>query len=569
MSIILKAIDIWNNNRHKYVIIMKNIERLLKSAILIYIILVLCYISYKQSMLLLLTPLTVIVFLCIAKKLELYTHIIVLVTAIFFSILSNETIYLSIPLAASIPFIARRLSFSEETSILGSTSIATLKYMIIASPLLLIDLDIALPMTVTTIMTILISIASYIKLSKIYASIVSKPNDVVLGRNAFISIEIYTSFKCYICIRYGQHKKILLAKDREIIDIELESRYVGINFVDIVITVYDVWGFSSKIISRSMIEYRVVPLLFKTLDIVRKKLTVYSEYRDSIAPELEISVLDLGLGLAIPRKDLEAIEALRKLVHVVKIPYISIIIERFIEILEEVIHLSTGDRGVSKRNRYGEYIGSRNYVPGDFIKHIHWKKSIGIGFMIVKEFGRETPEKLKNLSSRSMEPIIIVDLYATNSLELDRILSSLIRLCLSLLEISPELRFILILSISGTIISIRGKAIDIMFKLYKVFKELPMQILYSYNPVKVDEKNIEEILKMSIKPRLVSMYIASNTDYAEKLLKLLIANGVMPPKIFTAIYSDSLVTRYSIIKNIFISHGYIYTSLDSIAIKTI
>jgi hypothetical protein len=63
------------------------------------------------------------------------------------------------------------------------------------------------------------------------------------------------------------------------------------------------------------------------------------------------------------------------------------------EVVNEIAALMAGPSVYTpalRRRRIGEYVSARLYVPGDDPRTIHWKKSLKLQELVVKEYAEET-----------------------------------------------------------------------------------------------------------------------------------------------------------------------------------
>ncbi|MFN3268656.1 MAG: DUF58 domain-containing protein, partial [Zestosphaera sp.] len=135
------------------------------------------------------------------------------------------------------------------------------------------------------------------------------------------------------------------------------------------------------------------------------------------------------------------------------------------KILERVIQAARG--------YVGEYLGVREYTPGDSPRMIHWKKSsrrTDIMDLVVKVYSASDVEKHAH-PSRS---IVIADLTSTNVAELDLLLQTLYSYVLSAVEKqtkTPSEFYLYLVTPRGETYFLRGKAVDVLLGLNTIVLE--------------------------------------------------------------------------------------------------
>lgn len=535
-----------------------SIDGVLTILVLAYLVVLLLSLVLDSVTPIALTPFIVVLVVCATKRLRVFLPLAIAALALSLPVLSTKGLYLSIPLSIAVPFLLKKSKPEENRQILGSTTIAVVRYMLLATPLILINMRIAVAIAFTSSTAILASIISYVRLSKVRVEAVYVPDMVALGGNSSAILKILAPLKCYIVISCDNTVNQLLARGLVIANIDLPSGHVGTNVIDVIVKTHDLWGFSGRIIGRYSITYKVIPISRRVIEVIEKEFKLYRELY-GFTPSVDIAVLDLERGATAIARGREVVRVLSEVIQKTRAPYIVALLEHLKALVEELL---TSGAGIQRKSRYGEYTGVRQYTPGDYLKHIHWKKSVSKGMLIVKEFSLSSPRELGGIESRSLEPLIIVDLYAANVFELDKITVSLLRLCLNIFRSNPELNLNTLLVLGTTAIVVKGRAVDILYKLYRFFKDAALRVMFSYEPAKYDEIAVEGVIKAEPKPKLISMYVASGNTYAKKILDLLLVEEVTPPRPFTILHSDALTLRYSVVKHILSNYGFVYTTPD-------
>jgi hypothetical protein len=134
---------------------------------------------------------------------------------------------------------------------------------------------------------------------------------------------------------------------------------------------------------------------------------------------------------------------------------------------------------------------------------------------------------------------------------------------LSRRSLTTRINVLLVIGEIALILS--GKSIDVLYQLYKVFKDMKTQVLFNYKHIdELSEEAVEKLLRLPRKPRPVSIMVFSNNLYAEKLTEFMLKNNITPSKPFTIIYSESLRFKYTIVKQVLANNGFIYVEANAL-----
>ncbi|MEM1541157.1 MAG: DUF58 domain-containing protein [Ignisphaera sp.] len=537
--------------------------QVIDSFVVLYAIVSILYLTFNVGIIIISVPLVPIAIFLVYRRFRYLLPIAIYVSLIFMSTVNHQGVYLSLPLAIATPFVLRAPGAGKR-GLLGPSSVTVARYSLVSLLAVFIYPQVSIPIVVVILSTFGYIFYSYVILSKSYTKILALSDTIPVDRKASVTIEVYTPIKSYVIIDHSFGSNIYVVKGRSIIHLEFPAKHTGRNVVDLSVYVFDGLGFAGRYIAKYFIEYKAIPMVQYIVEAVEKTFLEVQDI-ESFLSNVEVAVYSLDLGaIAVSMSGRKAVDIIREYIHRARAhPYALRIVERFASVLEELSHMVGRGDDVFRRSRWGEYMGVRYYTAGDSIKHIHWKKSISRGIMVVKEFGSTVYEKIYNVAEEGLEPIVITDLYASSVLDLDRIAFNLVKLCLDIFKRSPTTGCTVILVVGDIVISLRGRVVDILYRLYRTFKGLSIQTLFNYTSIhKVDEGYVEEILEIDKKPKIFSIYILSNTMYADKLAEVIIREGCIPPKPFTAIYSRSLELRYAIAKYILSRYGYIYTPLE-------
>ena len=478
-------------------------------------------------------------------------------------IMSNSAYF--IPLALSLPFLMVRDESVRKASpgFAGPTLIEVFKYVAGASVLSIVDFRVLPPLAYLAAASLTYSLISYVKLSSGRAELIEEPKKVYLGGEGTALISASVPEWSYLIIQSGNYRKVYLGGAGLVLKAELSAGHVGRRSAEVTAWLIDSLGFSGRVIGRFIINYAVIPTAYKVLEAVGKELVSRADLKEMIA-EVEVMMAELG-GAGPPsliasgeggriasliREYLRGINAYATGGGVA-------FAERFAEVLERVSK-GLGGESLSKA-RVGEYAGVRYFTSGDPVKHIHWKKSLSKLELVVKEFSSAGPAEVEATKSSAMEPLIIADLYAPNSTELDRVVFELMNTYLSLFRRSPIIKSSLALVVGDLLLVVRGRVMDILYRLYEALQKTPPETLFEFRaPEEPGYEVAESLIKSLRKPDLATKVILINKSFTDKLIQSLIKAGITPPKPYTAIHSNPLSFRYGIIKELLKDSGYRY-----------
>lgn len=197
----------------------------------------------------------------------------------------------------------------------------------------------------------------------------------------------------------------------------------------------------------------------------------------------------------------------------------------------------------------GEYIGVRDYRPGDSLKLIHWKKSSrrsDVLSLAVKEYS----ETSTNEAGYGGDFILLADLTATSSRDLDLLLQALYSYILSPARVNIFNRLHLYLvTPRGELYFIEGKTIDVLLALNALIVGEKLFALFDYDSW---ARSSAPLLGVTAEPinRIVECYRA----YGLAILNELKDRG-LDKRGVAILHSRALSFKYYVISDVLESAG--------------
>ena len=486
-------------------------------------------------------------------------------------VLNSPALFAIIAVLAPYAAAGREVVVAHRPQAVGPTSMRLLKYAVFASLLSVLDVRVLAPLAMLAAASLMYSLLYFIRLGGVRAEVVDVPEVATLGRPAPALLVVSAPSGARLIVECDGVGVTFAVAGQQVIRLDLPTKHVGPQTAVIRVYAVDEEGFSGRLVESVAVRYSVAPLTSRIIEVLRRGVISRAELRRLVS-EVEVMLVEVGGEMGVPAVVAEGGGAevaglIREYLRRVRF-YAGAerLLERFVEVLEEFGVEEVGAASSLKRGRLGEYLGVRYYVPGDSLRDVHWKKSLSKQTLVVKEFSTLLPHELAVAESSALEPVVVVDLFAPNQVELDKLVFTLLSLYFSMLRKSPLLRSCLMLVAEGTALVVRGKVIDLIYRLYKALREFPA-LVAEY--VSVSDSSgaevAEAVLEAPKKPKLHSVLVAANVAYGRALARSLIEGRVTPPKVFTLVHSDAMSFRYGVAKHELTQAGFTYVPLSAVA----
>jgi len=374
-----------------------------------------------------------------------------------------------------------------------------------------------IPVFTVIVLVIALSIKEYLRLSKSNVEVFSETRVAYLGELVKYKVVITCSglFK-YSIFEEGKSIVSDVATGMVTHNFSFRSNRLGVNEKNISVLIEDVRGFARIVHGPYILSFRVVARITGLLKKAERLIEKYAMYV-STPQILRVSFEPPAVNWTIPQRLIREVEA--KVSH----------------------HTSTG--------YFGEYMGIREYKPGDNPRAIYWKKSLkreSLEDLYVKVYAKESA----NISSGAR--VLLADLTATNPIELDVLLSALYGELLS--EISrerPLTQVHLFVKIPGEEpLYISGKVVDVVVALNTIIQKHNIKALYNYETWR-RSRTIRLGESTGFISGLENYYRALGLAFAE-----VVKSRVGRKAAIQLIYSNALAYKYSIISQVLKDSGF-------------
>ncbi len=489
---------------------------------------------------------------------------------VFYASRSWYLYLLMFPFTFLIPYsydYKREESVSEH-GFLGGSMLELMKYVIILLPVAFLDVSILTPISTLLLVCLMISVYHYIELRNVTMELLEYPDKVQVRARQNVMFRVSTVKPAYVSIllrRGNTEVYSFLVRGVTLVRVPIPTDRIRVHTIPADIIVSDQRFFSARSLGRYVISYAVVPEAEKLAELIEKKYFSREDIR-RIIREVEVSVTLIGgaegavTGAGEAAEGLAASSLFESAAGAGYGGFANVLdlIREFVRSIEEW-RRQTGAEGLGQRTRIGEYMGVRDYVPGDHLRDIHWKKSLSKRSLVVKEHSGHGDEYGGAEEAEKLEHVVIADLYAPNYREFDRVMSRLLLYFLDLLNESIYTRVVLVVIAGRAVLFARGRVIDVLYHFYRSLHRYLPKITYEYEGIRrrVNSERLADMIKALKKMPYLSVIYEPNKYFAESLVRLLTVKGITPPKPCVVIHSNVFQVRYGIVKSVLRVHGFI------------
>ncbi|MEM2575715.1 MAG: DUF58 domain-containing protein [Sulfolobales archaeon] len=478
---------------------------------------------------------------------------VLIATLIYYSSLDVNLLLYLLPTYILLPYLMTSdLDFSL-SGFLGPSTVSITKFLSLMILTSLVNLSTILPISLMITTSLVNCLINYVRLYGVKVELLEVPKEAVLRDRASLLLNTYSKLTSYLTLVGSDGgRRVFKLKDYSVIRYDLPTDHAGTHTLLLGIAVMDELGFARRLLTPISFNYLVVPHVMKLLESIKSELFSRRDVRNLLS-SVELSIIELGGGLVSVGSGGIA-KALNSLV-------VSGEVSRFLaEFVRSLTALEAEIRSerLGGKVRYGEYVGIRHYVPGDEVKHVHWSKSLSLRELVVKEFTLPHTKELIARKSDGLEPIVMVDLTVSDAWSLDKLLLTLLSIYLNIVRIDLEAKVPLVILSNNFILVIKGRSLDVLYKLYKALGKVIPKLIYDYKHIKteVSAEYLKDLITHSDMVKYFAKLVSANKYFAEKVIKALVMNDLLPPKPFTIIHSDVLNVRYGLVRYELSIYGY-------------
>ncbi len=448
-------------------------------------------------------------------------------------------------------------------NVLGPASRRALLYVASFIPALFIRIE-ALPVLMTMVVAVLaVSLKEYALLRSVHVKLHRGLYRLTLGDVLMLSLSVDAPRHIYCTVFRDGEKVFSSPLKQKVVKIPYYGRRLGAFNVNIEVNLVDLRGFSSRwvgpftakvrVLAKTMISLRLAESLLESVrDYIGAPRVILMRRGPAAFPtgfERAAGVAGSGAGSGrggvgggggrggIIRGWLRALGLFRGLIP-----------ER------------------SPRRRRGDYMGAREYYPGDSIRDVHWKKSLSKGVLYVKEYGGRSP-------AGGGGPILfIVDLTCSNPIELDRVAFASHVAILRHATSHPLSEAILYIILpSGKEYFMRGRSLEVFKAFQTLFKIEDVFVRYDYESPgrSLPGELIRELYNVAEDVEVVGYLVTVARSFAQSFIGELLSLDVKPPMTFTLIHGRPTAFKYSILRLEMVSAGYAYAPPEKASMREI
>lgn len=466
--------------------------------------------------------------------------------------LSTELLAYLIPLYVLTPYLmVSELEF-KLIDFLGPTTYNVIKYSAVMLITSLINVNVLTSLSLMITTSLINCLVHYVRLSSARVELIEAPREVLLRSNSSVLLSAYSKPTTYLALVGSDGgREVFKLSGYSVLKYSVPTAHVGKYSLVINPVITDDLGISRKLLSPIDVEYLVIPSTLRFLKSLKEGLFARSDIKELLG-SIELSIVEfrglVGVGY----------EGVSKVVRdLISRGAITGFFAEFIKSLITSAYDVVGDV-LGRRSRVGEYIGVRPYVPGDELRSIHWSKSLSTSSLVIKEF---TSPGITELASGGggLEPLIIVDLAVGDATSLDRLMLTLLSIYFDLVRVGLEVKSSLAIVGGEFILVLRGRALDVLYRLYRALNDLMPKLIYEYESIRTEVSMdfLKSIITYSDRVKYFSKLVNANKYFTEDLVRALAMDGILPPKPFTVIHSDVLNVRYSLVRYELSRYGYI------------
>lgn len=467
--------------------------------------------------------------------------------------ISEAYFYTLIPYIIMVPYILRKSVRHriEPLGVVGCLSRRILSSTGLFMPVVIVKPTVSLFYLTLYSYLFLLIIVNYSRLRSIACKVMYKPKTVALAVESYVSLIVESSVEAVVFVVDG--RGVVLSRrvgGAARVDIPLKFTRVGTQRFTYRIYAVDPSGYTTRLVDVVEGYVNVIPF---TYPIARKIRRILEEIKDFASVPVEIRVYTRH-GMVGFEPGIEETVSTEQ-------GFLTKLLYRVLSRVREYTY------GVKRSSRTGDYSGAREFTGGDNPRDIHWKKSISLQKLYVKEYSGGVP------GGEGTRLVVIVDLYAPNNTELDRVTYETISILLGIASRDPAATIVLVIvsPMDDEVLVIRGNVYGVLHRFTKIYEGLVLRLFYEHDsiPVSYSDKAIQVLKTYSGESMLLGTMSSYSMYLARKLLDIVSRRERLFNTLFTIVCSDSVSLHYSIVKDLFTHNGYHYIVFKPIPYKEV
>ena len=389
---------------------------------------------------------------------------------------------------------------------------------------------------VTASSILLLVVTRYVSLSSARVSGVDYEREVRMGSYLSIRVKIELPGDGFVLLNVGGTARIFAATKQSTLEVRIRPSSVGRHSLTLRVAVLDPWLVAVRQIYNYQITFVVLPAYSALVKMMGEPIApLPAEATEPV--KAEVLVLG-GKEGPIERGGPASLEGLPPVIKRV----ISSLILR---------GRPTEERGLIGSGRYrgfvGEYYGVREFTPGDSLKFIHWKKSVSIGRLVVKEYASSKASRGSVAKSGMYAPIIVADLTPSGTKELDELITSFLDVLHAVIVSSEGARLLTIIVFGNIFTIVEGEARAVASEIASAFSRVFPLAIYEYVSIgtKPDDVLADTVLSLRRCCGFADAVAAHATTYARGVVEAILSHGLVPPKNVIIVGGRPTVVRNS------------------------
>jgi len=448
--------------------------------------------------------------------------------------LSPQFLLLALPLYILYPLTLVLDEKKPPSGVLGSSTEFSFK-MACAFTVTSIMYPTSIPSLTTFLLSILaVTLIWYVRLGSVKVKM-PLSFEVTLGRRSSFPVILNSRGKIRVYGRVSSNTVVEeFSEGVNVLNIPYYSRRLGVFKENVEVVIEDVKGLASRkhVVN---VTFKVVPSVSVLLKKVASWLGGLVEH---VGGFIERKIAEAGL---MPGKEPGISSGEGVGVAGGKLPRKAVI---------------TFEEGFLRKSRRGVYDGVREYMAGDDLRDIHWKKTASRKQLIVKTYSSGSGRRG---GAGAGGAALIADLEASNEYELDRLAYDLVSYLAYGARYAPKMKTMVYLTLpSGAVMVFTGNFKTILAGIIYLFRKGLIRVDSDYlsQSIPLSIVEMENIVSRAEENKLLRTMLSANTPYIRDVVEALKEAGIAPPSAYILLYGSPTSFKHSYLDYVLLSMGY-------------